>query len=117
MKLYIYIITHPKFEDWIKLGRTVNLKNRLDSYNTGCPLRKYKYSYTKQLTPEQVYSIEYHFKINIYNNGFEWFKCSVQEAILLIEKIINENIVYKNATEKNKELSKAKTKKKKENTI
>lgn len=89
--LYIYVIIHPKFEGWIKLGRTINLANRLRSYQTNCPNREYSYVYTKFTSLENVCKIENYFKTNVYNNGWEWFKIDIKKAIETIEIIINLN--------------------------
>lgn len=88
-KYYIYIIEHPKFKGWIKLGRTVNLKSRLDGYQTGCPFREYKMVYNKYIPNSiLVTTIENYFKLNIHNNGFEWFECTVENAISIIERMV-----------------------------
>jgi hypothetical protein len=80
-ELYIYIITHPKFDSgWLKIGRTVNLAERVAKYNTGCPNREYKYEYYKSTTLEKVCLIENYFRTNIPDNGFEWYRCPVQDA-------------------------------------
>lgn len=94
MNIYLYIITHPKFSGWIKLGRTNNLANRLNTYNTGCPFKEYKYEYYIEISQQIIYNVEQHFKINIHSNGYEWFEISVENAIKLINKVINENISY-----------------------
>lgn len=111
MPLYVYIITHPKFENWIKVGRTTNLTKRLDGYNVGCPKREYKYEYIKELSNEQVYSIEQHFKINVNNNGYEWFNCTVSDGITLINDVLNQNIIYKKFLDRHNEKVKFQNKK------
>jgi hypothetical protein len=89
MDLYLYIVNHPKFDqDWIKLGRTVNLDIRLKGYQTGCPFREYKLLYSKLLPEDTVTMIENYFSAYVQNNGFEWFKCSLEEAIKHINEII-----------------------------
>jgi len=78
-KMYIYIITHPKFKGWIKLGRTENLKLRLTHYQTTCPFRAFKIEYF--IETKHVKIIESYFTHNIKNNGYEWFHCSVKYGI------------------------------------
>lgn len=94
MKSYLYIITHPKFPGWIKLGRTSNLASRLTTYNTGCPFKEYKYEYYIEILLPVIYNVEQHFKINVHSNGYEWFEISVDDAIKLINKVIIEEISY-----------------------
>jgi len=86
---YIYLIIHPKFDGWVKIGRTVNLVNRLLTYQVGCPNREYKYVYTKLVSIDLLRKIEDYFKVNIHSRGWEWYKISIEEAISIIEKIIN----------------------------
>lgn len=87
-KYYIYIIIHPKFKGWIKVGRTMNLESRLNGYQVGCPFRDYKLIYYKFIQDKDVLlKIENHFKLNLQSNGFEWFKCSVKQGIKIIESI------------------------------
>lgn len=106
--IYIYIITHPKFKGWIKLGRTTNLLKRLDSYQTGCPYRKYYIEYSKLVDYNEINLIENYFRIKVSSNGFEWYKCSVKYAINLIEDIILNNISNINTTIKDNKLTKRK---------
>jgi hypothetical protein len=39
---FIYVIAHPKFPGWVKVGQTTNTRSRLSSYNTGDPERGYR---------------------------------------------------------------------------
>ena len=47
-KGWLYVLSHPSFEGWIKIGKTRNLSSRLSSYNTGTPNRNshYKLEYS-----------------------------------------------------------------------
>ncbi|WP_072338944.1 GIY-YIG nuclease family protein [Devosia enhydra] len=38
---YVYVITHPHFPGWVKVGQTNDPRRRLSSYNTGDPDRGY----------------------------------------------------------------------------
>jgi hypothetical protein len=39
---FVYVITHPAFSDYVKVGRAFDPDARLRGYQTGCPLRRYK---------------------------------------------------------------------------
>lgn len=84
--MYIYIVTHPKFEGWIKLGRTNDPKRRLNDYQTNCPDFGYKLEYS--IATEYYYNIETYFDNYIAGNKREWYKCSVLDAINTINKIL-----------------------------
>ena len=45
-KGYLYIITNESFPGWVKVGTTENLTQRLHTYQTGDPFRKYKIVYS-----------------------------------------------------------------------
>lgn len=85
--MYIYVITHPKFKGWIKLGRTTDVEKRLNEYQTNCPDRAFKIEF--KLKTEYVYNIENYFDNYILNNGYEWYNCDAIEAINIINKILD----------------------------
>ena len=35
--MYIYVLSNPSFDGWLKVGKTKNLYTRLNNYNTGAP--------------------------------------------------------------------------------
>jgi hypothetical protein len=93
MKTYIYIFSHPKFEGWIKIGKTWNVNKRLRAYQTCCPDRAFTLDYF--IETQHVDEIERYFKWLFLLSGtkhkdnslgYEWFKCSKEEAISIIEK-------------------------------
>lgn len=97
MDLYIYILTHPKFEGWIKIGRAINIEKRLHSYQTGCPTRSYKIEYSRKVSLDLINNIEIFFKVCIHSNGYEWYKISVDEGINIIEKLVKGDDLYDNS--------------------
>ena len=42
---WLYILSHPAYEGWIKIGKTVNLAARLTAFNTGVPNEENHYRY------------------------------------------------------------------------
>jgi hypothetical protein len=42
---YLYIISNPKMEGWLKIGISQDISNRLHTYQTGDPYRGYKLEY------------------------------------------------------------------------
>lgn len=45
---WLYIMSHPAYEGWVKIGKTVNLAARLTAFNTGVPNveNHYRYEWT-----------------------------------------------------------------------
>jgi len=41
---FVYVLTHPAFPGSVKVGRTNSPRQRLSTYNTGCPGRRYKFA-------------------------------------------------------------------------
>ena len=96
---WLYVLTHPNFPGWVKIGRTRNLGRRLSSYNTGTP------------NAENHYVIEHHYPDGAQpyahatpveraihtalrptqdvGDTREWYQMTVEEAI----EIINQNLV------------------------
>lgn len=81
--MYIYIITHPNYSDWVKVGITKDIYKRFNNYQTYCPYRHFKLEFN--LITNRAAEIESYFKHNIKNNGYEWFNCSVEYAISIIQ--------------------------------
>jgi len=44
---FIYVIVHPSFPGFCKVGRTSNLQARINVYNCSCPKRRFAYLYTR----------------------------------------------------------------------
>lgn len=79
--MYIYVMSNPAFDGWLKVGKTKDLHTRLNAYNTHSP---FEYDY--------VLVDEFHDDRPIHNRllaqgierSREWFKCdldTVEQAI------------------------------------
>lgn len=79
-RYYIYIITHPKFEGWVKLGRTNNPTERLRSYQTGCPNREYVMNFVIETKREYLEYIENYIH-SLYRGEYEWYESTIDEMI------------------------------------
>ena len=84
VKGFIYIITNPAWDGFIKIGRASNPKNRLNSYQTSSPLRDYEMNY--KVFVNDLHIIEIHFKKKYSTDFGEWCNISVNEAVEQIEK-------------------------------
>ena len=73
---YVYIISNPQYEGEYKVGIASNVKNRLNSYQTADPERKYKLEYA-HLTP-YFREIEAYIHEK-YKNKHEWVKGNVED--------------------------------------
>ena len=87
-KGYIYVITNPAWENWVKIGRALNLNKRIQCYNTSSPLRDYNLVYYTKISNPII--IERYFISKYGEENNEWFKISADDAIYQIKKIKDE---------------------------
>ena len=82
LKKYVYVISHPKFEGYYKVGIAKDYKTRLNSYQTSDPDRAYKMEYF-YLTPHFRETEKYIH--NLFDNKFEWIKARLEDIKKEIE--------------------------------
>jgi hypothetical protein len=95
-KGWLYVLSHPSFKGWIKIGKTRNLSARLSSYNTGTPNTNnhYKFEYYFPRGDDPHYNAEgveriIHSELrSIQNDGDtrEWYRMTVEQAIDVINQ-------------------------------
>ena len=86
---FVYILTNPAWQDWVKVGMALDAKDRCKQYQTSSPFRDYKLLYKRFFEDRKNAEHLAHKKlkkISTENKG-EWFKVSVQEATKLINAI------------------------------
>ena len=82
LKKYVYVISHPKFEGYYKVGIAKDYKTRLNSYQTSDPDRAYKMEYF-YLTPHFRETEKYIH--HLFDNKFEWIKANLKDIVQKIE--------------------------------
>lgn len=89
---YLYIISNPAHEGWVKVGVTENIKSRLRTYQTSDPKRSYKLEY--YVFHPDVYNAEKRvkelmgpFAKRIKN---EWYEISIHMAIPRLDETLEE---------------------------
>ena len=86
---FVYILTNPAWEGWLKIGMAIDAEDRRNSYQTSSPYRDYKLCYLKHFEDRKSAEQSAHKelkKITDTYNG-EWFKTSVKEAKKTIEAL------------------------------
>tara|TARA_B100001250_G_C19738264_1_gene761831 strand:- start:82 stop:648 length:567 start_codon:yes stop_codon:yes gene_type:complete len=89
---YVYIISNPSYKGWIKVGKAIDAKDRLKSYQTSTPFRDYILEYSKFFNNRNsTEKIAHHniSKIAEETRG-EWFRANKYEAMSIIGEIVNE---------------------------
>jgi len=92
---YLYIVTNPVFEGWVKVGTTWNLKERLHVYQTGDPFRQYKLEYSLHHPSfrEAEKKIKEAMKPFALEIRGEWFRVDIGVARVRLEETLDD---YKN---------------------
>ena len=88
---YVYAITNPAWEGWIKIGMAVDAEDRLKGYQTSSPLRDFVLLHKKFFDNRRRAEAEAHMnadKIAKERRG-EWFKISKDKVINIINSIDN----------------------------
>lgn len=97
---YLYIITNDAFPNWVKIGTTWNLKERLHVYQTGDPFRRYKIVYSLhhpefRIAEKKIKSLMKPFAKRIIN---EWYEVDINMAIPRLEEAVSgydtESVIY-----------------------
>lgn len=84
---FIYFIINPIFKHWIKIGSTLNLDDRLISYQICDPYRQYKIIYSKFFKNRKHAEIHIHNLFAKQRGNGEWFKINVKKAIKIINNL------------------------------
>lgn len=71
---FVYVIKHPAFPGYVKIGRAFDPDGRLTSFQTGCPTRSYELHYAAYF--ENCYAAEkfIHETLADYRAEGEWFR-------------------------------------------
>jgi hypothetical protein len=94
-KGWVYVISNQAWEDWVKIGCTVNPAKRFDNYNTYSPLRNFEHHCWKRC--EKAYESEQRIHTHLRNKlppdscEYEWFKITPHSAEEVLRQLLGEN--------------------------
>lgn len=85
---YVYAIGNPAWKDFIKIGSTIDVLDRLRSYQTSSPLRDYYIidyfcTYDRLEVEKQVHSL--------FDRNSEWCKISEESIKVIFKKLKVDN--------------------------
>jgi|TARA_R110001606_G_scaffold9684_2_gene41606 hypothetical protein len=83
----VYIITNKAWPEWVKLGKAIDAKDRLKSYQTGDPLRAYELYHSVAKKNRHTAEVEAHKALEALSEDRknEWFKVDLATAVSCIE--------------------------------
>ena len=81
---FVYVITHPAFPEYVKIGRAFDPESRLSGYQTGCPHRAYELKYAVYFEDCHTAERLIHDTLADYRAEGEWFRMlpTVAERVL-----------------------------------
>jgi hypothetical protein len=95
---FVYAISNPAFPDYVKIGSSIDVYSRLDTYQTSSPYRDYElisyfFSYNRLDDEKQL--------INSYKHNGEWCKVAKDDIVdyIKLKKIENSPRVTKSEKE------------------
>ena len=91
---YVYAVTNPAWPGWVKVGMAVDSQDRLNSYQTGSPLRDYELLCDFKSEDKTADERKAHMLLRAVASEFrgEWFKVDTSVAYTLVtdlEKLPN----------------------------
>tara|TARA_B110000211_G_scaffold10308_1_gene10890 strand:+ start:1016 stop:1537 length:522 start_codon:yes stop_codon:yes gene_type:complete len=90
----VYIITNKAWPEWIKVGKAVTAKDRLNSYQTSDPFRAYELHCKFTVSNRHSFETQAHQLIKAEASEFknEWFKINPSKAQRILE-VANEQTI------------------------
>lgn len=82
---FVYIITHPAFPGYVKIGMAVDVESRLSSFQTGCPRRAYRCNFAIYTANRRETEAAIHKHLAHRRAEGEWFLISKTEARAVLE--------------------------------
>jgi len=90
---YLYIISNPAHQGWLKIGVTEDIKSRLSTYQTGDPKRSYNVEY--YVFHPDCYTAEKNIKEMMKyfakRQRNEWFECDLGIAKSRLDEQVSDN--------------------------
>ena len=87
----VYVITNPNFPDWVKVGMAIDAEDRLNSYQTSSPFRDYVLQYRYDVNDRRKAESQAHTELQkSYERKGEWFKCTPEEARVVVSSTAEE---------------------------
>ena len=84
---FVYVITHPAFPGYVKVGRAYDPESRLKGYQTGCPHRAYELYAAVYFEDCHFAEHEIHARLCAHEGCGEWFAISPFLARHTINKL------------------------------
>ena len=83
----VYVIINKAWPEWVKIGKAVDAKDRLKSYQTSDPFRAYELYHSVTKENRHTAEVEAHKALEVLSKDRknEWFKVNLETAVSCIE--------------------------------
>jgi hypothetical protein len=82
---WIYVLSHPSWPGFSKIGECTNVRTRLAAYNTGCPTKSYRLEIAEYFDNTRILIQEIYEEFATVRTHGEWFAVDPHEVIPIIE--------------------------------
>lgn len=91
-KGYIYMISNPAWQGWIKVGMAVDANDRLSNYQTASPERDYELIHKTLCKDRRKAESFIHNKLSeVAERNGEWFKVTTKKALAVFDLLRERN--------------------------
>ncbi|TCR92596.1 T5orf172 domain-containing protein [Rhizobium sp. BK376] len=85
---YLYVLTHPLYPNLCKIGKTFRPKERLSTYNTSDPYRRFTFAHVEPVFDKNLGEKVVHGLLASFRIGrTEWFRCHPDDAVRTLRSI------------------------------
>lgn len=89
---YVYVITNPAWDGWVKVGMAIDAEDRLAGYQTSSPFRDYELTYSVYCDDRRLSERKAHKAVGLLANcrKGEWFQLPVEDAVDCISALLKQ---------------------------
>jgi hypothetical protein len=84
---FLYVVSNIAWEGYLKIGRALDYEDRLNTFNTGDPMRRYKLEFVWYFRDRYAAEKEAHRLMLPWWQGAEWYLAPVEEAVSVLKSI------------------------------
>ncbi len=79
---FLYVLVHPLYPNLCKIGHTCDPRQRLSTYNTSDPFRRYEFAHVESVYNRRLGEQAVHSLLASYRIGkTEWFQIHPEDAV------------------------------------
>lgn len=84
---FVYIMEHPSWPGYVKIGRACDPRQRLNGYQTGCPMRAYRLIESVFFRDCHFAESELHARLSDHRESGEWFYVEPAVAVTQLYRL------------------------------